>query len=349
MPLPRLFALLVILLGVSPLAAQNQQRFVQLEAYSNQQGQIGNQQRWIEMLSRCGVDRVRIRHSATPPDPRIEEEPGGRSTSIYVTGVILGDRILLPGETLRMSDEVRLKAYFAALKADGASVAMADKLAFGLTPEQLVQVHEELSAVAPRTTRGRPVGEVVKELLEQQQLPFELAPEAERKLGAADLLPEELKGMSVGSAVAAAIRPLGLVLQPNRPQGGRISLRIVPYAEAAENWPVGWPNEQPVSRVAPKLFDRLDLEIRGFSLAQALSALESRIGIPFLYDYNEMARQEIVTEEVKVTLVQKQVAYMVAIGKLLAQSRPQLKQEVRLDENGRPFLWIQPANRRLGN
>ncbi len=92
--------------------------------------------------------------------------------------------------------------------------------------------------------------------------------------------------------------------------------------------------------MAPRLFERLQLEIRGFPLKDALGAIEKRTGVPFFYDYNTFARAGVELKATKVTLVQDKASFMVAIDKLLRQSKPKLIDELRVDENGKPFLWI---------
>ncbi len=337
-------SLLVILMAGGPLLAQD--RFVSLEAYTGQREAIGATQQWMAALGECGIDRVRVKTSAAPPQIKIEEEKSGRSSSIYVIGRIQNGKLSVPGRSFSMKDTAGIRAYFLGLKQDGADVALAEKKAFGLTSKQLVEVHEQLSATIKRPTKGEPTSTLLSQLLGQQRFATEYDNTARKALGGSDKVTEELQGLSIGTGIAAIIRPLGLVLQPRRTQGKAITLNIVAFDSAAENWPIGWPNKQPTSRIAPSLSKRLDLEIRGFTLEQTMNALEGRVGIPFLYDQNGMARQEIDPATAKVTFVKKKVTYIAAIGKMLNQTRPRLKHEIRVDENGKPFLWIAPMRNR---
>ena len=151
---------------------------------------------------------------------------------------------------------------------------------------------------------------------------------------------EELNGVSAGTALAVVLRPLGLVWQPRRLPGKPLELMIVDSQESLENWPIGWPLERPPVQIEPRLFERLQLEIRGYPLGDALDAIEKRTGVSFFYDHNSLARAGVELKKTKVTLIQDKASFMVAIDKLLRQCKPQLIDELRVDENGKPFLWI---------
>ena len=59
-----------------------------------------------------------------------------------------------------------------------------------------------------------------------------------------------------------------------------------------------------------------------------------------LYDRAEILNRGINLAKTEVSFARKQVTYMVTFGRLLRQSEPPLDIEVRVDEAGRPFAWI---------
>ncbi|MFM7738288.1 MAG: hypothetical protein ACKO9H_02715 [Planctomycetota bacterium] len=170
--------------------------------------------------------------------------------------------------------------------------------------------------------------------------PTRVQPSAWAALKESGKLQDELQGLSAGTALAAALRPAGLVLVPVREQGKSVELAVVDSGQADEHWPVGWPNEVPVSRAEPKLFGRRDIEIKGFPLQQAVSAVAGLCEVPVLYDWNALAKKEIDPTKTMVTVVKKKHPYYMTIVDLLKQTRPSLGVELRLDENGKPFMWI---------
>ena len=336
----------LFLFGLLALATQMavaQDRVIQLEIAASDRAQPLTQQRWMEALANVGADRVRSRTSfRSSVSPGVEEMKLGSTISIVVTGVIQGRQLLLPGGRFELSNTQGIRDYLQKLRDDGTKVALAEKKAFGLTSEQLVGINDEFSAVVNISTRGVSTAQVVQAMAGQLKTRVVYDSYAQKALRSESSVVDELKGLSVGTSLAAAVRPLGLVVQLYREQGKSVEIRIVDARTAEENWPIGWPIDKPVSITEPALYKKLsNIEIRGFPLKSILDRFEQRVGVPFLYDQNSMAREGIDLEKNNVTLVKKKVAYYAAISKLLSQVKPRkMKQEVRVDENGKPFVWF---------
>ena len=322
--------------------ADAQKRFVELRVSAGERSALGDQQRWMEVLSKVGADRVSSKSNRYATQPAIKEIQSSGAVTVQVSGVLSGDKIILPGKTYSIRNVAGIRDFIQKLRDDGATVALADKKAFGLTSEQLVDVHTELMATIEMETKGTNAAQTIERVLAQQKYKVVIDRQSSSVLSRSTIS-EELNGFTIGTGVAAMVRPLGLVLVPQRQQGGNIELRLVDSVRADENWPVGWPIEKPVSKVEPKLFERFELEIRNIPLHSVLAAIEQRVGIPFLYDQNAIARAGIELKKTRVNLASRRIAYMVALRKLLSQSKPQLIQELRVDENGKPFLWISTA------
>ena len=316
-------------------------RFVEIEISGNLQGQVGATQEWIELLNLVGANRVRAKSSRDEARSAIDEVESADSTTIIVQGALTPARtLLMAGETYTLRDRAAISEFVRELKDDGLDTTLADKLAFGLTAKQLVGVHTQFSSIVDVKTKGTSTGAVVAKLIQDTKLEFVISSGARRALGSSETVAEELSGLSAGTAVAAAVRPLGLVLEPRRKQGEEVKIYLIETRESTEVWPVGWPIEQPLFQVAPKMFEKTKLQINNVSLQTVLDALERRLEIPFLYDHNALARAEIETTTAKVTLNNEKIGYMVALRKMLGQTRPRLIPELRADEMGKPFLWI---------
>lgn len=316
-----------------------QSRMIELEVYVDDRAPLGTAQDWMEALNDCGADRISVKTGLLAA-PIAEETELGKSSLILVKGTIEQNRIWLPGGTFGIADKKGIAALLKQIREDGTAVALADKLAFGLTAPQLVELNTQLTAPIDFSTKGASIRDSLTQISQKIGHKFQLDPAATKALASNETIVEELKGISAGTAIAIMVRPLGLVLQPERKQGETAKLAIIDSQSSKEHWPIGWPPEQLPVKAAPKLFERLDLEIRGFKLQSTLDAIQKRTEIPFVYDQNSLARAGIEIDEVKVTLVQKKVSYMSAIGKLLRQTKPGLIQELRVDEGGKPFLWI---------
>ncbi len=328
---------LLLLAGLA--LAQSGDRIVELEVKITSAAD-GSQQEWSEVLADVGIDRVRLTSTAGSKPAVSESEFGGQKI-LKISGVLENNgRLSLPGGNFSLRDIDKIRELVKKLRADGAEVTLAQKLAFGLTAEQLVGLSEMLAAEVGFETKGERIGEVVKNIQNSLSISIVIAPAAQAKLASAELVQEEMKGLSAGTILAAAIRPLGLVLVPSRSVGKEVELSIVDSRVADEHWPVGWPIEQTPVKAAPKLFERKNFELNRAPLSDALNAIEKSVQVPMLYDHNSLARDGIELAKVKVTFNKKKQTYFGAIDDLLGQSRPRLKLELRVDEAQRPFLWI---------
>ncbi len=322
--------------------AQTGDRIVELEI-KIMSAADGQQQQWAEVLADVGIDRVRLTSTANSKPAVSEGEFGGQKI-LKISGVLESNgRLTLPGGNFSLRDADKIRALVSKLRADGAEVTLAQKLAFGLTAEQLVGLSETLAADVSFETKGERVGEVVKKIQDSLSVSIGIAAATQAKLASAEIVQEELQGLSVGTVLAAAIRPLGLVLGPGRPVGKEVELSIVDSRMAEEHWPIGWPIEKSPGKAAPKLFERFNFELNRAPLSEALKAIEKKVQVPMLFDHNSLAREGIELAKVKVTLNKKDQTYFGAIDDLLRQSRPSLKLELRVDEAQRPFLWISMA------
>jgi hypothetical protein len=333
-----MLALAVACLPVDSARAQTgKQNRVELVIIADAGGGIDDNQRWLEALSDVGADNVRITQGSSRPG--IEEIAGSGGTTYRITGVLANNKLVLPKGRFGIRDTARIREYIASLRADGADVALAEKLAFGLTARQLVDLHTDLARPLTETSVGKTPGQILKLVQSSISTPLIIDPAAAAALQDDYRLEDELSGLSQGTALAAALRPLGLVMAPRREQGKATAIGVVPTLSATEFWPVGWPLEQRMSEAAPKLFERIPVNIQNYSLAATLPAIQKMLGIPFLYDHNSIALEGVDMEKIRVNVQAEQLSFQLILGKIFSQSRS-MQFEVRADEAGKPFLWI---------
>ncbi len=318
-------------------------RFVHIEISAGDRAAVRSQQKWMEVLSEVGADRVRSRTSGASGRVEIKESETSLGVLVKVFGRIDRNRLELPGATFGMADRQALEQYVQQLRDDGAGVALAEKKAFGLTSQQLVALSESLAVPLDMETKNRPASEFVDVARRQVSFEFVLDKASRRAIGREEAFPDELQGMSVGTSLAAALRPLGLVLVPRRQPGQETALHLVDAAKAEEYWPVGWPATTVPKRTVPALFDKNALEIRDFPLDKVLSAIQAKSGVPMLLDYKAIAAAGIDLATTKVTFVGNRSSYGFGLRKVLGQTEPRMTYEIRVDDAGRPFLWLTTA------
>ena len=333
----RLLAAFTIAFSCESLDAQN--RIVELTVFSGPRNQAGVQQKWMQTLSQAGADRVT---SVVRDDvrPSIDEEEFGGSTIVSVKGVLESGRLKLPGKQFAQSDVKGISRYLQRLRDDEADVALAEKKAFGLTDDQLRETHRLLSSEVLKSTVGVIPAEAVQMLTTASRLPLQIDTDIKARLAKGKTLQDERKGLSAGTALASILSECGLGLVPRRPPGGSIELHVVAVEQVKEVWPIGWPSEQAPVALEPRLFQRQDIRIERFPLSDALSAVAKRCGAKVLYNRAAIADRSIDLAETEVAFSRKQVTYMVTFGRLLRQSNPPMDIDIRIDEAGNPFAWI---------
>jgi hypothetical protein len=290
---------------------------------------------WTEMLSQAGFSSVRIKSGAGEPSI---QTTGPASAPVYrVVGVLTtSNQLVLPKGRFALRDRGPIEAWLRRLREGGEDAIYIKPVAFGLLPKQLVAVHEALAVPVQVSTRGKPPRDVARQIADRLSLKFISDETGQRALASDEPVADELQGLSSGTSLAAILRPLGLVMFPEK-SGAEIRLRITSSRDAKEHWPIGWPPKSNPSETLPDLFKFLNVEIENTPLSEALTAIAGRVKAPLLLDHNALARGET-NLATKVTLPKSNTYYSRALDRLLSQAR--LKYDLRVDEAEKPFLWV---------
>jgi hypothetical protein len=293
----------------------------------------------MAILQDLDVDRMRFRQAVQVATPLIDVDNQAGETVYRITAVLADNRLVLPGARFSKFQVGKLADWLEQLPTTAAGGQ--PQHAFGLSAEQLIYLHSALKAPVLDETKGITAHTLVTRL--SPKLPFDLRIQGPLP---DEPLTESLTGLTSGTALAAALRPLGYVLVPFKTGARRtdVTIELRPVRAAEESWPVGWPATLNVKQLVPKMLDFVEVEIHDVPLAQALTAMQARLEIPFLFDQNGMARQLIDPQTTKVSYPAKRTFYKKIISNLLYQAK--LKSELRVDEAGNPWLWISPVKQR---
>jgi hypothetical protein len=332
---------LTVLIAIGlPAALATAAPRVDLELVTEPGFPITGAQEWITALKNVGAGDIRIRAARSGDQWSIANRGTEQSPAYQVVGILSADSVLrLPGGSFRMGDRAGISTWIKKLQEGGEEGLSAKPGAFGLTGKQLVAVHEQLAVPVSFETKGKRIGDVARGLV--RALPLEVAVDAAaQRAFAADQTPvvEELQGVSCGTALAAILRPLGLVFLPEKQSGSEVRLLITDVRSAEQSWPVGWPPDKAPLQVMPDFFKTLNVEIEDTPLAEALPAIQGRLKVPFLFDHNSLARHRIDPTQVKVSIAPGNSYYKKILDTVLSQAK--LKSEIRVDEAGQPFIWI---------
>lgn len=322
-----------------PLSALAAPPSVELELLTQPGLPVEAPQKWIGMMKDMGLSNVRIRGGEQGDKTEVRKLGSDERPHYSVTGIITSGNVLrLPGASIRLNDKAALSNYIAKLQDSGEDGVRAKKVAYGLTAKEMVAVHDAVKGVVDFNTKGEPSGEIVKKIVKQIDIKVELDPSAADAPKSDEPVADELNGLAHGTALAAVLRPLGMVFIPERKVGEKLHLRIVDSKGAEKPWPVGWDSPQSAGRLWPDYFKQTNAEITDYVLADALSAIQQRVKLPMVFDHNNIVRQRIDLQQKVSTKKKGKKSYASVVDEILYQAR--LSAEMRIDEAEKPFLWI---------
>jgi hypothetical protein len=347
------FATVVLILIASATACAAPP--IELELATERGVQITAPREWLQLLTSIGIDNVQIRGFRAGDEPSVKNRGSAERPRYHVVGILTSKHQLqLPGGTFSRSDKAKLKDYFEGLTADGAESLAAPRGRFALTEKEMTAVLADLAQPIEFQTIGLPVRDAMEQLQAKFETKFALDREADRALRDSVPCRDELKGLTAGTGLAILLRSSGLALRPEKLRGQTVEYRIDPIAADAideetlgnadsadsKSWPVGWEPQQTPGELAPSLFEYRNAEISGFTLEETLDAIGPRVKISIYIDHAALAAHKIEPAKIEVRLARTRTIYKRVIDRVLAQAK--LGSQVRIDEAGKPFLWITP-------
>jgi len=334
-----MIAVALLALGALPSLARAQQpgARVELELYQSGRPSAQATQAWYAALTKLGVKNLKIR-AARPGDQAGVATIGAVPNETYRVVGELNERgeVVVPGGRFKVGDMPAFSAWMGKLGDHGAAALTETKSAFGLNEQQLLAVNADLSTTVDFATKGMKPIDVLRKLARGKH-PLVMEPELGKALEMDDPMRDELQGFSRGMALAVLLRPVGGVLVPRKPARAEVELAILDGKSSAELWPIGWATQEDTSKLAPKLLETLSAEIDGVTAAEALDAIQQRVEVPFLWDHNSLALRKVKLDT-PVSLPAGKRLYSKLLTEILGKVR--CRYEIRVDENGKPFLWI---------
>jgi hypothetical protein len=294
--------------------------------------------RWLEIFKREAPSGPRIYVGNGTEQPAVEK----RTSGIYHVRAVINAKgqLLLPGATLTLSDQDKLRRWIEQIDQQLPQPEQPQLVAAGLTAEQLASVRKRLSTPVDQSTRNRQALDVLRII--GKTIPGKIAITAKAKMSLQEswTVTEELEGVASGTAMAAAIRPLGLVLSPEVDKDGQVQLRIATVGETQNHWPIGWATREAPEKLVPKFVDRLDVDIEPLPVGEVVDAIVARLDVPVVWDHNGMARERIDPKFDEVSHPAATALYFQVLRRVLDKAH--LKYELRVDDADKVFLWIAP-------
>lgn len=291
-------------------------------------------QEWAERLGKLGFDRVQIRSARGEEKPSAELNDTGTRIKVIA---LLGSKneLVFAERKFGIGDLGQLRKYIEGLPKEVAEQGVI-RGPFGLIEEQFHVVMNELKRPLAILSVGKNAKSLVEQCQSKFRLPMRIVEPASLLLADGEPLAIELSEFASGTALSIALRRNGLTIRPqlvNR----ELQLVVEPYERGRQVWPAGWKAEQTPRQITPKLYEQLTIEIEGYTLASALTALAPRIVVPVVMDDWILKQKGIDPAKVAVKVPAKKTYLKNALDRIFSQTR--LSCDLRIDDAGKPFLW----------
>lgn len=303
--------------------------------------QANAHQKWLQLFADAGASGVRVRGATARDKPRVEDLGTPERPLPKLTGVLDRRGVLrVPGERFTLRDAAKLRAYLARLDADGAERLNEPIGRFGLTEKEFAAIFEALTPPLGAVLGGSQPA-TLRDVVDAatRVAPLSIDASARGPLVAPPDDLEAVRGLSLGSALAALLRSEGLALVPTKPAGSPVNISVVNAINQQAVWPIGYEPERSPRETAPGLFEFLNVEVDGFTLTEAIDAIAPRLdGLPIVWDRLALRRDAIDPSSTPVKLARTRTYYKRLLDRLVIQAR--LHATLRVDEAGAPFLLI---------
>jgi hypothetical protein len=328
---------------------------VELEIATDRGVQITAPQEWLQLLTSIGVTRVQIRGMRTGDKPQVLNSGSAARPDYHVVGILSArGQLKLPGGTFTRGDRARLKDYFEGLAADGVDAIAGARGEFGLTEKEFEELFARLAQPVDFPTRGQLPKAAIDEFGSTFGLKIAYDDSAMRAISSGPPLPvaDDVRGLSAGTGLAIVLHNQGLAMYPEKQRGQPVVCRISALdgegltgrhlgkrnAVAEKSWPIGWEAEKAPGELAPALSDTLNAEISGYTMAEAIDAIRPRAKLPIYFNRAALSLRQVDPARLQVRLPRARVSYKVLVDRIVAKAG--MGSELRVDEAGRPFLWI---------
>jgi hypothetical protein len=345
---------------------------IELEIATERGLQITAPKEWLQLLTGLGLVNVRIRAASASDEPLVTNRGTADNPRYHVVGVLTSrEQLQLPGGTFGRGDARRLRDYFTRLAADGGERLTAPRSMFGLTEKELDALLADLSQPVGFETKGQPTQSIVDRLQARFKHQVVIDAGADRALHEAKPAVDELGSLSAGTGLAILLRSNDLLLRPEKSLGQPVMLRIVraaseptsvvgpargrsgtaatpspsannrpgkPNDTTLPHWPIGWMIDRAPGEAAPALFEQLNAEIDGYSLAETLAAVGPRLKVPYFFDHVTLGTLGKDPYAAQIKVARTRMSYKRLLDQVLSQAG--LGCELRADESGGVFLWI---------
>ncbi|MAT13954.1 MAG: hypothetical protein CMJ46_01635 [Planctomyces sp.] len=319
---------------------------ISFELLTGAGGQNFTARQWYEFFEELQIP-LQIRQAVRETEPSISEEVRNKVRQIHVVAIVETDGSLkLPTGRVKLSQPEKLKTWIDGLREYGAQGDPEGKPLWGLSQAQYDFVRSSLAKEVTTDLKGMTFTKGLVSLPLGEDLPVVLTDEAKALMREPEnreqKFSEDLRGISLGSSLAIFLRDFNLSFEPQRLPNGMVVLSIQLLESAETPWPIGWEWEGYPKQIAPSFFGLTTIRIQEFTLTKFIEYIEENTEIPMVFDTLAFRVIQLDPDEINVTIRPDKTAWNLLLNKGLIPLR--MRAERRLDEAGKPFLWVVPTS-----
>lgn len=294
---------------------------------------------WNETLEKLGVS-YRIRQGTKIDKPETKETKLGTFRRVDVVGMLdRNGRLIFKDHTFTRDEADKLGEWIRELKTYGAQGAPAGKPLWGLSKTQFAEVHAGLSDEVTKEIHGKKLGDGLEAIGVPEKYPLRFTIAAKQSLGSKErTVRKEVKGHSLGTALALVLHDHGLGFRPLRTPQGSIELSVAPLSSKDPAWPVGWEPKLSMAKTAPKMFELIPVELNKVKLLDVFHAVSVKTGVPIHIDYHAISAQKVDLDNLVVSYPSRKASWSLLLRGVTAKHK--LSRTLKIDERNRPFVWI---------
>jgi hypothetical protein len=317
---------------------------VSVEILAESSGLVLHLNRWRTVFQKLDVS-IRVRQAVLNDKPETRERKRGPLRLVNVVGLLdRSGKLIFASHSFSLDEGEKLKEWIDELKAYGAEGSPEGKPAWGLTKTVFIAINKTLSEPVKHDTDGLPLETAIAKLELSQQYPLRYSLDARNQLrensSQKRTVHQNVKTFSKGTAMAILLREQGYGFRPLRTPSGSVELVVEPFSKTTDLWPVGWdlPETLPRFKAFPILFKIIPIEFKDVPLNDLLDTVSAKTGNPIILDRYHMLQKGIDADKLSVSFPYRKISWSLMLRRVTSPHR--LRREYRLDEQGRPFIWI---------
>lgn len=317
---------------------------VSIEILTGSSGLVLKLNQWRTVFQKLGVS-VRVRQVVLNEKLETRERKQGPLRLVKVVGRLdRSGKLIFASHSFSLDEGVKLKEWIDELKAYGAEGSPEDKPAWGLNKTVFIAINTTLSEPVTQNTSGLPLETVIANLELSKQYPLRFSLDARNQLREKASLKltvhQNVKTLSKGTALAILLREQGFGFRPLRTPSGSIELVVEPFSKTTDLWPAGWPLPETLPRFKAfsSLFKITPIEFKDVQLTDLLDSVSAKTGHMIILDRYHLMQKGIDTDKLVVSFPYRKISWALMLRRVTAPHH--LRREYRLDEQGRPFIWI---------